>query len=198
MSESKGGAPERAEVRRHDEATKNTARENERPIARSLARLADAGNEIIAMMAAVSRDLEAQPDSVSLLCRRASLLMAQQKFDLAEVDLRRAVKLNDASAEVQLNLGILHCKRARWREAITPLEAAVELDPSRATSHYFLAEAYNQTDRTDEALAQYETVVHLEPDNWRALKGVGIVLDKMGRPAEATLAYKRAREVQRR
>jgi hypothetical protein len=27
---------------------------------------------------------------------------------------------------------------------------------------------------------------------------VGIVLDKMGRPAEATLAYQRAREAQRR
>jgi tetratricopeptide (TPR) repeat protein len=141
---------------------------------------------------------DAKPDDVSLLCRRAAELIAQRKFDQAEADLRRAAKLDDASADVQLNLGILHCRRARWREAIEPLELAVELDPSRVAGHYFLAEAYNQTDRHEDALAQYETVVHLEPDNWRALKGVGIVLDKMGRPAEATQAYKRAREAQRR
>ena len=146
----------------------------------------------------MSESKEVQPDNVAVLCKRAAALIAERKFDEAEVDLRRAAKLDDASADVHLNLGILYCKRARWREAIAPLELAVELDPSRATGHYFLAEAYNQTDRAQEAHAQYETVVHLEPDNWRALKGVGIVLDKMGRPTEATLAHKRAREAQRR
>jgi Flp pilus assembly protein TadD len=30
------------------------------------------------------------------------------------------------------------------------------------------------------------------------MKGIGVILDRMGRPAEATAAYQRAREVQRR
>ena len=148
--------------------------------------------------AELGRALETQPDDVSLLCRRAAILINSQRYEQAEVDLRRAVRLDDANTDVQLNLGILNCKRARWREAIAPLERAVELDPSHPQGHYYLAEAYNQTDRLPDALLEYEAVVHLEPDNWRALKGVGIVLDKMGRPAEATLAYQRAREAQRR
>jgi len=173
MSESNLGAAERAEV---------------------LERRGDIAGAVVE----ITHALDVQPDSVALLCRRAGLLMSQQKLDQAEVDLRRAAKINEGSADVQLSLGLLQCKRARWREAIAPLELAVDLDPSRASGHYFLAEAYNQTDRLSEALAQYETVVHLEPQNWRALKGVGIVLDKMNRPAEATLAYKKAREIQRR
>ena len=68
----------------------------------------------------------------------------------------------------------------------------------RPTGHYHLGEAYNQTDQLKQALTSYETAVKLQPNNWRALKGVGIVLDKMGRPAEATAAYQRAREAQRR
>jgi Flp pilus assembly protein TadD len=35
-------------------------------------------------------------------------------------------------------------------------------------------------------------------DNWRALKGVGIVLDRMIRPQEAAAAYQKARDAHRR
>jgi len=40
--------------------------------------------------------------------------------------------------------------------------------------------------------------VALEPTHQRALKAIGIVLDRMGRPDEAAAAYQRAREAQRR
>ena len=87
---------------------------------------------------------------------------------------------------------------ARWREAIDPLQRALSLDPSRAAAHYQLGDAYNQTDRLSDALEAYETAVRLQPDHWRALKGIGVILDRLGRPAEATVAYQRAREAQRR
>ena len=74
----------------------------------------------------------------------------------------------------------------------------MELDPSSSQAHYYLGEAYNQTDQLKPALASYEETVKLQPTNYRALKGVGIVLDKLGRPAEATAAYQRARDAQRR
>jgi Flp pilus assembly protein TadD len=48
------------------------------------------------------------------------------------------------------------------------------------------------------ALTAYETAARLDPANWRALKGAGMVLDRMGRPSEAAAAYKRSREAQRR
>ena len=97
-----------------------------------------------------------------------------------------------------MNLGILLCKRARWREAIEPLEQAAHLEPAGASARYYLGEAYNHIDQLPAALAAYEAAAALQPTNWRAFKGVGVVLDRMGRPAEATLAYQRSREIQRR
>jgi Flp pilus assembly protein TadD len=47
-------------------------------------------------------------------------------------------------------------------------------------------------------LAAFEHATRLSPDNWRAFKGIGIVLDRLGRPEEATAAYQKSREVQRR
>jgi Flp pilus assembly protein TadD len=49
-----------------------------------------------------------------------------------------------------------------------------------------------------EALEAYEEAVRLQPDHWRAMKGIGVILDRMGRPNEATAAYQRAREAQKR
>lgn len=108
------------------------------------------------------------------------------------------LKDEHSDAESLLELGISLCRRAKWRDAIAPLERAVSLDPAKAAAHYQLGETYNQTDRLPQALEAYETAAKLQPENWRAIKGVGIVLDRLGRPEEATAAYQRAREAQRR
>ena len=146
----------------------------------------------------LGRALDSHPEDIGLLCARAGVQMAMQRYDQAEADLRRATKLDADNAEVLFNFGMLFCKKARWREAIEPLRRAVELEAGHVAGHYYLAEAYNQTDQLKLALSAYEDAVKLQPNNWRALKGVGIVLDKLGRPAEATAAYQRAREAQRR
>ena len=52
--------------------------------------------------------------------------------------------------------------------------------------------------RLNEALEAYESAVRLQPDHWRAMKGIGVVLDRLGRPAEATAAYQKARDAERR
>ena len=56
---------------------------------------------------------------------------------------------------------------------------------------------YVDTNPAD-AIQKYEEAVRLQPDHWRAMKGIGVILDRMGRPNEATAAYQRAREAQRR
>jgi Flp pilus assembly protein TadD len=106
--------------------------------------------------------------------------------------------VNESDADSLLELGISLCRRARWREAIEPLQRAISLDPNKAAAHYQLGETYNQTDRLAEALEAYETAARLAPDNWRAMKGVGIVLDRMGKPEAATIAYQRAKDAQKK
>ncbi|HZI42306.1 MAG TPA: tetratricopeptide repeat protein [Gemmatimonadaceae bacterium] len=165
---------------------------------RGLADVLEQKGDFVGALGELGRAIDAQPEDISLLCARSAVQMALQRYDQAEADLRRASKLDADNAEVLYNYGMLFCKKARWREAIVPLQRAVELDPSNSQGHYYLAEAYNQTDQLKLALASYEESVKLQPTNHRALKGVGIVLDKLGRPAEATAAYQRAREALRR
>jgi tetratricopeptide (TPR) repeat protein len=179
----------RSYLMRHPEAV---------PARRALASVLEQNGDHVAALGEFGRAIDAQPDDVSLLCGRAAVQMALQRYDKAEADLRRASKLDADSPEVLFNLGVLFCKKARWREAIEPLQRAAERNPANAQGHYYLGEAYNQTDQMNLALASYEEAVKLQPGNYRALKGVGIVLDKLGRPAEATVAYQRAREAQRR
>ncbi|MDQ8154853.1 MAG: pilus assembly protein TadD, partial [Gemmatimonadota bacterium] len=65
-------------------------------------------------------------------------------------------------------------------------------------AHFYLGEALNHVDQLAAALAAYERATKLDPANWRAYKGVGIVLDRLGRPADAAVAYRHMREVQGR
>ena len=91
----------------------------------------------------VTRALELAPDDVPNLCLRAALCTSRAKYDLAETDLKRAAKLAGFDPDVQVQLGVLFCKRARWREAIEPLRAAISADPKHAAAHYHLGDAYN-------------------------------------------------------
>jgi Flp pilus assembly protein TadD len=146
----------------------------------------------------VSRALELAPDDVPNLCLRAALCTSRAKYDQAETDLKRAAKLAGFNPDVQVQLGVLFCKRARWKEAIEPLRAAIASDPKHAAAHYHLGDAYNSVDELQAALTAYEAAAQLEPHNERPLMRIGVVLDRLGRPAEAAVAYRRARAAQGR
>jgi Flp pilus assembly protein TadD len=136
-------------------------------------------------------------DAFAVACARASALGARLKYDESEAMIKKAAKLRADAPEVSLQRGILACRRGRWREAVEPLQAGVALAPDNATAHYFIGEALNHTDDLQGALLAYQRASELEPDHWRALKGVGIVLDRLGRSGEAAAYYRRARDAQR-
>ena len=136
-------------------------------------------------------------DLFALTCARASALGVKLRYDDAEKMIKLAAKLRPDAAEVQLQTGILACRRARYRDAIEPLRRGIALAPDNAVGQYFIAEALNQTDDLRGALAAYQRAAELEPDHWRALKGVGIVLDRLGRSTDAAEFYRRARDAQR-
>lgn len=136
-------------------------------------------------------------DLFALTCARASALGVKLRYDDAEKMIKLAAKLRPDAAEVHLQTGILACRRARYRDAIEPLRRGIALAPDNAVGQYFIAEALNQTDDLRGALAAYQRAAELEPDHWRALKGVGIVLDRLGRSTDAAEFYRRARDAQR-
>jgi protein O-GlcNAc transferase len=163
-----------------------------------LAELLEKRGDSEGALAELGRAIDVAPDDVVILCQRALLLTTKGRYDAAEADLRSAVRVDATSADVQLQLGVLFCKRARWREAIEPLRAAVASDPDRVAAHYYLGEAHNSIDELPAALTAYQAAAALDPKHHRALKAIGIVLDRLRRPNEAAIAYQRAREAQRK
>src|SRR5262245_31709936 len=102
------------------------AREPKHARARQLlAELLAHKGDIESAIVEVTRALELAPDDVPSLCLRAALCISRAKYDQAETDLKRAAKLAGFNPDVQVQLGVLYCKRARWREAIEPLRAAI-------------------------------------------------------------------------
>ena len=139
-------------------------------LAELLAHKGDVENAIVE----TTRALELAPDDVPNLCLRAALCTSRAKYDQAETDLKRAAKLAGFNPDVQVQLGVLFCKRARWREAIEPLRAAIAADPKHAAAHYHLGDAYNSVDDLAAALSAYETAAQLEPSNERPLMRIGV------------------------
>jgi tetratricopeptide (TPR) repeat protein len=137
-------------------------------------------------------------DRALILCAKASVLGALQRYAEAERVLREAAALRAPAAELAIQTGVLACRRARWRDALGPLRTGTSADPTSVTGRYFLGEALNQTDDLRGALEAYEAALAIDPSHWRALKGMGKVLDRLGRSAEAAAYHRRAREAQAR
>jgi Flp pilus assembly protein TadD len=162
----------------------------------ALATALDKRGNIEGALTVLLRAIDAGADAVTLRCARATILSGRLRYDDAEAELKRAAKVRGDDTDVLLQQGILACRRAKWRDAVEPLTHVVRLNPLSGPAHFYLGEALNKIDSLREALMAYERAAELEPENWRALKGVGIVLDRMGRPADAATFYRRARDAQ--
>ncbi len=89
-------------------------------------------------------------------------------------------------------------RKGLWSEAVSQLRRVVEIDPSRGAAYFYLGEALNKTDDLYGAMAAYQRAAELMPEHSRALYGLGIVYDRLGRPDDAARMYRRSREIGRR
>ena len=138
-----------------------------------------------------------ESDPFSLACARIETLAIALRYEEAATALREAAQLRPFAPEIALHTGILACRRARWKDAVAPLRSAVASLPEHPGAHYHLGEALNKCDDLAGALTAYLRAVELDPTMWRALKGVGIAYDRLGKPEQAAPYYRRARDAQR-
>jgi Flp pilus assembly protein TadD len=90
--------------------------------------------------------------------------------------------------------GVTFARRGLWAQAVPQFRRATELDPASVPIWCRLGEALNHTDDLEEARLAFEKGLAVEPNHPRALYGLGVVLDRLRRPEEATVYYRRARE----
>ncbi len=138
---------------------------------------------------------DAAPDDVGVLVDHANALAQLGRFDTAEKELRRALRIDPARPAVHASLGIINFRRGVYGQAEQELKRAIDLDPSAPAPFHYRGESLNQLNRVDEALTMLQRAAQLEPTHARTYYVMGIVFDKKGRPQEAAAMYRKAREV---
>lgn len=145
-------------------------------------------------LAALDEGLAAQPESVPLLLDRAKQLGVMGRYAAARADLERALALDPTNLTVRTALGIVLLRKGLWASAVPHLSEVVEAESWSPTAWFYLGEALNHIDDLDGALAAFVRATELDPRHAKALHGQGMVLDRLHRPDEAALLYRRSRE----
>jgi predicted Zn finger-like uncharacterized protein len=87
----------------------------------------------------------------------------------AEKALAEALRLDQGLADAYWQRGVLRQRQGAVRDAISDLNKALALRPSRHEAHASLADAYYDLGREQEALKEWQLAIQAQPDNptWR-------------------------------
>jgi tetratricopeptide (TPR) repeat protein len=105
-----------------------------------------------------------------------------------------AVTVNNDVAEN--NLGIVFLRQGKVDEAISLLQAAVDLRPDNSPAHENLAKALLQKGQVADALIHYRKLLQLQPDNIEVHNIVGTVLIQQDRVAEGVEEWEKVLAIQ--
>jgi protein O-mannosyl-transferase len=106
----------------------------------------------------------------------------------------RAVTVNNDVAEN--NLGIVFLRQGKVDEAISLLQAAVDLRPDNSPAHENLAKALLQKGQVSNALIHYHKLLELQPDNIEVHNIVGTVLIQQDRVGEGVEEWQKVLAIQ--
>jgi tetratricopeptide (TPR) repeat protein len=162
---------------------------------RRLARALEARGEAALAVEQLEAARAQAPDDIGLIVELAQAQTGLRRFDAAERELKRGLKLDPESSDVYLALGVISLRRGLYNQAEQELKRAVDLNPENGSAYYYRGEALNQLSRTDEALDVLGRAAQLQPDHARSYYLMGIVYDKKSQPQEAGAMYRKAREV---
>src|SRR5947207_6922909 len=101
-----------------------------------------------------------------------------------------AVTRNNDVAEN--NLGIIFLQKGQLDEAISRLQAAIDLRPENGPAHDNLAKAFLQKGRLEDAMVHYRKFLEIEPHNVKARNILGTALIQQGHVKEAIQQWQEA------
>jgi MSHA biogenesis protein MshN len=125
-----------------------------------------------------------------------ALLLESKRGTDAERVLQDRLKSKPDHTGFTMMLARLQVERGAIAEATTTLEKALQYASSQADYQAFLAALLQRQNRHVEAIAHYQIVLQLAPNNGVWLMGYGISLLAVQRNADAKIAFQHALETQ--
>ena len=138
------------------------------------------------------------PDDTALLVDLSALLFSQQRFDEANLYLRRALHLASGNAAALQNVAEALRKRGRYEESIESYRAVLAIDAEFAMAHAGMGDALFRLERYQEAIKSLDRSLTLHPHPPTAtarLVLMGSASQALGRPEAAVEFYERAVEI---
>jgi aspartate beta-hydroxylase len=126
---------------------------------------------------------------ISSLLETARGLAQQGRLVDAEGALRQVLRLSADNAEALGGLAMIHLHRGEGVQAVALLEAAARAAPSDAVGWKNLGLARLATGRVDEARADLEESLRLDPDAFVTRLHLGGVLERLRRDDDALAMY---------
>ncbi len=117
--------------------------------------------------------------------------------DLARESYEKGFALDPTCAAPRMNLASMLIEDGEYEEAAFHYRKAIEGNPT-AEAHSGLGFALNQLGRLDEAAAQHDAAVALDPNLAEAHRNRALTQARLGNYEEAILSYRRAVEIEPR
>ena len=87
--------------------------------------------------------------------------------------LESMLEQNPDDNEIRIQMGNLYLEAGRYEESIPWFRDAVEREPGSMHARSHLADALSNSGRLDDAVAEYESILSLDPENPQGLLGLG-------------------------
>jgi tetratricopeptide (TPR) repeat protein len=129
--------------------------------------------------------LSIAPDSSDALIALSNLYMHEKRFGDAEPSLRKLVALHPGDASAHFQLGRMLAISGKNEDAVSEMEAGLKLDPADSNAQRDLAEMDTDAGKYDQAAQLYATLLSSSPNDSSFHFGLGRVLLKQKKFAEA-------------
>lgn len=114
-------------------------------------------------MARLDAEVEANPDSLGILLKRAEALRRIGHYDESLADLDRALVLAPGHQLVHYLLGLTHLGQGEFADAEVSLRRYIDSEPESPSAHVALAETLTQQGRHLEAGDEYTLAIAVHP-----------------------------------
>jgi Tfp pilus assembly protein PilF len=109
---------------------------------------------------------------------------------------QRKIILSTLSIIILFMLAIIaHFQTGYWKDTIILGEHTIQITKNNSHAHFFIAEAYLDQGRIEEAFENYSRALTIEPDFADALNGLGVTLYHSRKVEEAIKCFKRVIEI---